>query len=224
MTRAVLYGTGSALIVDFEESLRRAGIFLAAGVRNREGTCWLGDQSVGIRVEELTEDLLRLPFLVPLFVPSNRRTAWMEASERGFLHPLTLTDPTAVVPSSLRLGLGSYVAAGTTMGAMSTLGACSLINRGACLGHHFQSGEFVSIGPGAVVAGLVTVGSGTLIGAGAVLLPKVTVGSGCVVAAGAVVTRDVPDCCLVVGSPARIVRTDLPAWENVSPSGDPLVT
>lgn len=48
---------------------------------------------------------------------------------------------------------------------------------------------------------------GASIGAGAVILPGITVGVGAMVGAGAVVTRDVPDHALVVGSPARVVRT-----------------
>jgi acetyltransferase-like isoleucine patch superfamily enzyme len=48
---------------------------------------------------------------------------------------------------------------------------------------------------------------GATIGAGAVVLPGLTVGEGAFVGAGAVVTRDVPPQVLVVGNPARVVRT-----------------
>ena len=45
------------------------------------------------------------------------------------------------------------------------------------------------------------------IGAGVTILPGVCVGKHAVVGAGSVVTRDVPDYAVVVGSPAKIVRT-----------------
>ena len=45
------------------------------------------------------------------------------------------------------------------------------------------------------------------IGAGATILPGVCVGAHAVVGAGAVVTKDVPDYAVVVGNPARIVKT-----------------
>ena len=48
---------------------------------------------------------------------------------------------------------------------------------------------------------------GAWIGAGASVLPGVTVGRYAIVGAGAVVTRDVPDYSVVVGSPARVVKT-----------------
>ncbi len=52
----------------------------------------------------------------------------------------------------------------------------------------------------------IVVGAGSWIAAGAVVLAGVKIGRNVVVAAGAVVTKDVPDFCVVVGSPARIVR------------------
>lgn len=48
---------------------------------------------------------------------------------------------------------------------------------------------------------------GASIGANATLLPGITLGEGCLVGAGAVVTKDVPAYTLVVGNPARVVRT-----------------
>jgi len=42
---------------------------------------------------------------------------------------------------------------------------------------------------------------------GAVVLPWVTIGARSVVGAGAVVVRDVPPDTVVVGNPARVVRT-----------------
>lgn len=44
------------------------------------------------------------------------------------------------------------------------------------------------------------------IGAGAIICPGVRIGDGCVVAPGSVVLTDVPDGCLIVGNPARIVE------------------
>jgi acetyltransferase-like isoleucine patch superfamily enzyme len=51
---------------------------------------------------------------------------------------------------------------------------------------------------------------GATIGAGAVILPGLTVGEGAFVGAGAVVTKDVPPDALVVGNPARVLRTFAP--------------
>lgn len=45
------------------------------------------------------------------------------------------------------------------------------------------------------------------LGARAIILPGVTVGENAIVGSGAVVTKDVPDNSIVVGSPARVIRT-----------------
>lgn len=48
---------------------------------------------------------------------------------------------------------------------------------------------------------------GAWIGANAIILPGVTVGKNAIVGAGSLVTHDVPDYAVVVGNPARQIRT-----------------
>jgi acetyltransferase-like isoleucine patch superfamily enzyme len=48
---------------------------------------------------------------------------------------------------------------------------------------------------------------GASIGANATILPGLTIGEGAMVGAGSVVTKDVPPRTLVVGNPARVVRS-----------------
>ena len=48
---------------------------------------------------------------------------------------------------------------------------------------------------------------GAWIGAGASIMPGVTIGKYAIVGAGAIVTKDVPDYTVVVGVPARIIKT-----------------
>ena len=52
----------------------------------------------------------------------------------------------------------------------------------------------------------VRIGKGSLIGMHVVILPNVTIGKGCVIGAGSVVTRSLPDYCVAVGAPAKIVK------------------
>lgn len=53
----------------------------------------------------------------------------------------------------------------------------------------------------------VVIGQNVWIGANATVLPGVTIGADAVVGAGALVTKDVPARTVVVGSPARVVRS-----------------
>ena len=53
--------------------------------------------------------------------------------------------------------------------------------------------------------GRVTIGDNVFIGAESVVLPGVTIGSNVIIGANSTVTHDVPDNCVVVGSPARVL-------------------
>jgi putative colanic acid biosynthesis acetyltransferase WcaF len=57
-----------------------------------------------------------------------------------------------------------------------------------------------------VVGGPVIIGDYVYIGPRAIILPNIKIGEGAVIAAGAVVTKDVPPYQLVGGVPARIIR------------------
>jgi len=53
----------------------------------------------------------------------------------------------------------------------------------------------------------VKIGDNVHIGTGAMIMPGVTVGSNCIIGCDAVVTHDVPDGSIVVGVPARVIKT-----------------
>jgi carbonic anhydrase/acetyltransferase-like protein (isoleucine patch superfamily) len=92
------------------------------------------------------------------------------------------------------------------------LGERSQIQDNATL--HTDPGFPLTIGRGCVIGHSVvlhgcTIGDRSLIGMGAILMNGAKVGTNCVVGAGAVVTegKTFPDNSLVVGAPARVVRT-----------------
>lgn len=69
--------------------------------------------------------------------------------------------------------------------------------------------------------GLVEIGEGSWLGHNACVL-GVRIGRHCVIGANAVVTRDIPDHCVAVGAPARIVRRydhQAKAWRRTNPDG-----
>ena len=104
------------------------------------------------------------------------------------------------------------------------IGARTNIQDGAMLhtdpGFPLDLGEDVTIGHHAIVHGC-TVGAATLIGMGAAVLNGARIGAGCIVGANALVTenKEFPDNSLIVGAPAKAVRTlDGAAAEKVRAS------
>ena len=69
-------------------------------------------------------------------------------------------------------------------------------------------GEYVTIGHGALIHGC-TIGDNTLVGMGAIILNNAVIGRNCIIGAGALVLEGVqiPDNSLVVGSPAKVIRS-----------------
>jgi acetyltransferase-like isoleucine patch superfamily enzyme len=62
----------------------------------------------------------------------------------------------------------------------------------------------------------VSIGDGSWIGFGSVVLPGVTIGRHVVVGANSVVTTDLPDYCVAVGAPARVIKKLDPEFGWVS--------
>lgn len=57
-----------------------------------------------------------------------------------------------------------------------------------------------------LIAHPVSIGDKVWLGENVVVLAGVSIGDGCVVGANAVVTHDIPDYCIAVGSPAKVIK------------------
>ncbi len=198
-----LFGAGSPLLPELEESLHRSGREITAYVANRAGPTFASNHYEIITPADIRGGTVPKFFLTPLFTPANRRVAVTEAVALGLQPAAALLDPTAIVSRSISLAEGSYVNAGVILGAQVSLERFALVNRGANLGHHVQLGAFASVGPGAILAGQVVVGEAALIGAGAVVGPGVRIGAEARLAPGAIVTKDVPPGALVISHARR---------------------
>lgn len=52
----------------------------------------------------------------------------------------------------------------------------------------------------------IVIEDGAHIGIGSIIMPGVTIGKGAVIGAGSVVTKDIPQYCVAVGVPAKVIR------------------
>jgi acetyltransferase-like isoleucine patch superfamily enzyme len=154
-----------------------------------------------------------------------------DAARPVFVHERALVETDAIGPGT-RIWAFAHVMPGAHIGADCNICDHTYIEGDVVVGDRvtIKSGVFlwdglrieddVFIGPQATFTNdrfprsrqsfecpTLIVRRGASIGAGAVLLPGVTIGEYAMVGAGAVVTADVPSHAVVVGNPARVVRT-----------------
>lgn len=81
-----------------------------------------------------------------------------------------------------------------------------LINQMTSVGHDVTIGKFSEICPNVSISGNCNIGNYVFIGTGAIVLPKISIGNNVIIGAGAVVSKDLPDNCVAVGIPAKIIK------------------
>ena len=121
---------------------------------------------------------------------------------------VTLFPPfTADFGKNITLGVRVFINSGCRFQDQGgiTIGDDCLIGHNvvlATLNHDLDPAHRADLHPAPIV-----VGNNVWIGANATVLPGVTIGDNAVIAAASVVTKDVPRNAVVVGAPARVIRS-----------------
>lgn len=156
----------------------------------------------------------------------------MSELEGVFIHPLADVKSTtigagtrvwqfAVIVNGARIGRNCNICAHTFVEGGVIVGDDVTLKCGVYLWDGIELHDQVFVGPNATFTNdpfprsrqhpeaysRTIVQRGASIGANATLLPGITIGEGAMIGAGAVVVADVPPRAVVVGNPARIVRS-----------------
>lgn len=111
------------------------------------------------------------------------------------------------------IGVGTNIMSGSVLTNDIQVGKGTLINLNCTVGHDCIIGAFVEMSPGVHISGNCIVGDFSVLGTNATVLPKITIGKNVIVGAGSVVTKDLPDNCVAVGVPAKVIK-ELPPISN----------
>ena len=113
-----------------------------------------------------------------------------------------------------RIGIGAVVVGPVTIGARTSLGPHVHI---AGFNHTFDDGNRDWNEQGLTLRPI-EIGDECLIGANSCVCGGVKIGNRVQVGAGSVVAKDLPDCCVAVGNPAKVIKLFNPEtgnWERV---------
>ncbi len=117
-----------------------------------------------------------------------------------------------IYPQNIVLGDNVYLGKATEIDAAGgvTIGNGVIFGPEVCIysrSHNFDSEDLSALPfDNKFIVSAVEIKDYVWIGRRAIILPGVTIGKGAIIGAGAVVSKDVPDCAVVVGNPAKVVK------------------
>ena len=117
-----------------------------------------------------------------------------------------IIDPTAVISSSVTMGIGNIICAYSILTVDVTIGDFTIINLRANIEHDSVIKDFVTISPSVNVSGNVSIETGAYIGVGVNIIQGIEIGEKTIIGAGAVVINNMPLKCMAVGVPAKPIK------------------
>ena len=145
-------------------------------------------------------------FVFPSVGENEIRKKMVEFIITNQLNEIVLVHSSAFIGHQTFIGNSTLVAPNVCVNSLSKIGKGCILNTNCVVEHECIVNDFVHIGPGAVLAGNVTIGELTLVGANATVKQGVNIGKNCIIGAGSVVLNDIPDNTIYVGNPAKYLK------------------
>lgn len=145
-------------------------------------------------------------FTIGIGNPELRKYIYHKFSALGGIFISTISTTAIIGHYGNNIGEGSNIMVNVILTNDIIIGKGTIINQLTSIGHDVNIGEFCEICPNVSISGNCEIGEMTFIGTGAIVLPKIHIGKNVIIGAGAVVTKDIPDNCVAVGSPAKVIK------------------
>ena len=120
---------------------------------------------------------------------------------------ISIIDPSTVVCRSTHIGRGCLIYPNCFFGIGAVLGERGLVLAGCTINHDAQIADRVILTSGVQLAGYVQIETDCELGQGCTVRQRIHIGQGSFIGMGAVVVKDVPPNSVMVGNPARWLRS-----------------
>ena len=211
MDRIIIIGSsGHAKVVS--DIVEKEGKYSLLGFLDRSRE--VGEETLGYKVIGKEEDLPRLleecdlkGGIVAIGDNYKRSQVVRRISEIAPRFPfLSTMHPNARIAKWVRIGDGTVIMGGCSVGPCSSIGSFCILHTNCSLDHDSVMGDFSSLAPNCATGGNVHIGSFTAVGIGATVKNEVRIGNHSVIGAGSVVLKDVGDYKVAYGIPASEKR------------------
>jgi acetyltransferase EpsM len=161
-------------------------------------------------IDKFSKDYSNLDFIAIAGEPRNKRSLVNAVNFQGRQRFVNLIWEGTLIVKTAQIGKGILIQPDSKIYHEARIGDHVSMAGNVTISHNAHIGKFCTIAPYSIVCGGAQLRDGVFLGAGATILPKVKVGGGAVIGAGAVVTKDVPQNHVIVGNPARDIKSVAP--------------
>jgi sugar O-acyltransferase (sialic acid O-acetyltransferase NeuD family) len=207
MSEIAIYGAGGfgrevKLIID--QLIQKGESFEFLGYfDDKDKSRELGDHYLG-NLDSLNKWKEELQLVIAIGSSTHRKNIAAGIANEKISFPI-LISPYAIFNGleEVYIEKGCIICAGANLTTNIKIGAFSVINLNATIGHDAVLSSFVSIMPGVNIAGEVTLKESVYVGSGANILNSVTIEHDTIVGSGAVVTSSCGAHETLIGIPAK---------------------
>jgi len=145
-------------------------------------------------------------FTIGIGNPILRKKLYDKFKDLGGQFTSTISPLAFIATFDVNIGQGSNVLSGAVFSNGVILGKGCIVYYNSIITHDCSIGDFVEISPSVTLLGRSKIGSYSQIGSHATILPDIKIGTNVIIGAGSVVSKDLPDNCVAVGIPAKIIK------------------
>ena len=157
-------------------------------------------------VSELNDVTEKIGVALALGNPTHKQNV-INAITNSNINFETLIHPNVIIGTDqVHIGEGAVICAGNIITCNVIIKNYVTINLSCTIGHDTLLEDYVSLMPGVNISGEVLLGECVYVGTGAKIINQLEIGKNTTIGAGAVVAKTLPENCVAVGVPAKIIK------------------